>query len=728
MPVTTTQNSSLRTSASSKMDKDKIEDRKRPAGTSDDGAPPRKKLAVNGGVTKDDHDGQSEEVWIEKFAKGAIYRRMNEYKREAATYSARLEELHKRSLYHDDHLRIVDAWWRQLLQEIELVATSTVPSEALSPEPPYLTGVTFEDSTDFQKHLDEKAKGLKSKAEALLTRLAASRGTIKPDLATLEERINKLLASQKDYFVKLDRLSSEKEQLSEQLNTATLRYFKAEKKLDRVKSAQVQELEKKALANDTKRSSPDSETKPTTESNGVSPEILQKYEEERVVVSRQKEQIQSILEELKTLQEENSALKSRRETLTDEDYIRTDVFKLFKTKSEELIKQVNHLEATNAQLREEIEKLSAERTNFKRQVEADAQALTQELDTDLVARDNDLARLRSARDELLADNTMRRASQEQQQSALEHMKELVSSKDDRIAALESEITRLRPTSEDQEMTEPDVELEGLERDALLTKHRKLQQDYQAVSNELPAMEKAYRKAMALSHKKVMDFESLENRISILTAEKSKADQKYFAARKDADTKMSEIRTLRLQGGKSTEIIAQLKDVEVQNRILLGNLEKQVSDLRQANMTLAAENKKLEAAASEAARKTDTFKKEISDLNDLVKSKDGTVAAMRERNITLEAETDRLKVRVETLQKDKDGWKTKAESNSSDVEKGLRTLMVCSICNENFKNTALKTCGHLFCNKCVENRISNRMRKCPNCSRAFDKMDVMAVHH
>ncbi|KEZ45411.1 hypothetical protein SAPIO_CDS1705 [Scedosporium apiospermum] len=663
------------------MDKDKIEDRKRPAGTSDDGAPPRKKLAVNGGVAKDDYEGQPEEVWIE------------------------------------------------LLQEIELVATSTVPSDAISPDPPYLTGVTFEDSTDFQKHLDEKAKGIKTKAEALLNRLAASRGSIDPNLSALEERINKLLASQKEYFVKLDRLSSEKEQLSEQLNTATLRYFKAEKKLDRVKSAQVRELEKQALANDTKQSAPASETKGNSEPNGVSPEVVQKYEEERAVVARQKEQIQSILEEIKTLQEENSALKLRRETLTDEDYIRTDVFKLFKLKSEELIRQVNHLEATNAQLREEVEKLSAERTNFKRQVEADAQALTQELDTDLVARDHDLARLRSARDELLADNTMRKASQEQQHSALEHMKELVSVKDDRIAALESEIARLKPAeSEDQEMTEPDAEVDGLERDALLTKYRKLRQDYQAVSNELPAMEKAYRKAMALSHKKVMDFEALENRNSILMAEKSKADQKYFAARKDADTKMSEIRTLRLQSGKSTEIIAQLKEVEAQNRILLVNLEKQVSDLKQSNMTLAAENKKLETAASEATRKSDSYKKEISDLTNLVKSKDSTVAATRERNMTLETETDRLKVRTETLQKDKESWKTKAESNSSDVEKGLRTLMVCSICNENFKNTALKTCGHLFCNKCVENRISNRMRKCPTCSRAFDKMDVMAVHH
>lgn len=55
-------------------------------------------------------------------------------------------------------------------------------------------------------------------------------------------------------------------------------------------------------------------------------------------------------------------------------------------------------------------------------------------------------------------------------------------------------------------------------------------------------------------------------------------------------------------------------------------------------------------------------------------------------------------------------------------------MICSICNENFKNTVLKTCGHLFCSKCVESRLTNRMRKCPNCSRAFDRMDVMPVHH
>lgn len=198
--------------------------------------------------------------------------------------------------------------------------------------------------------------------------------------------------------MKLDRLNSEKDQLSEQLNTATLRYFKAEKKLDRVKSAQVQKLEKQALANDTKQASPEEESKESVEPQGSSVELMQKYQEEHAVVTRQQDQIQSILEEIKALQEENTTLKSRREALTDDDFVRSDVFKQFKTKCDELIKQVNHLEATNTQLKDDIEKLNSERTSFKKQLEAEAQALTQELDSDLVARDNDLARLRSARD------------------------------------------------------------------------------------------------------------------------------------------------------------------------------------------------------------------------------------------------------------------------------------------------------------------------------------------
>ncbi|KAF4988796.1 hypothetical protein FDECE_14914 [Fusarium decemcellulare] len=718
-----------------------MEDRKRPAiSSADDLAPPSKRVAVNGSKAKDDSLEMKEESWIEAYTKGAIYRQMQEYSRKAATYESRLEELHKRSVHHDDHLRIIDAWWRQVLEELELLSESDTTSPSPSgmiphmnfgasadvmAEPPYLSGVSFKDLHDFQKHLQEKGKSIKSKAETLLGRLAASRGKVEPDASKLENKVASLLAAQKEYLFKLDRLSSEKDQLSEQLNAATLRYFKAEKKLDRAKSSQVQKLEQQAFANATRPAASGEAGAEPGETNGNASELLLKYEEATAAATKQKEQVDAILAEIKTLQDENSNLKAKRETLTDEDFIRTDVFKQFKNQNEDLIKRINTLEATNKQLREEAEKLQAERSAFRTQLEADANQVTQELEAEIMSRDQDLARVRSVRDELLAENTQSKARLEQERASVDQIKELASAKDDRITALELELSRLK-SSEDQDKM--NVDDEDVTLDELRLKYKKLLQDFDSINLELPAIEKAYKKMKELAHRKAMDFSALEERVTILIAEKSKADQKYFAARKDADTRNNEIRALRLQNSRSTEIITQLKDLEAQNRNLLVNLEKQLADLKQANASLATENKKMETTSLEAVRRTESLNKQVSDLTNLVKSKDAASAVVRERNTMQETEVEKLKVRIEHMQKDRDNWKNKALSNSSEEEEMLRTFALCTICRNNFKNTALKTCGHLFCNQCVDDRISNRMRKCPTCSRAFDKMDVMPVHH
>ncbi|KFH48159.1 E3 ubiquitin-protein ligase-like protein [Hapsidospora chrysogenum ATCC 11550] len=722
MPAATTLPASSRPSTTNP----KMEERKRPAvGSADELAPPSKRLAVNGSKHKDDALEMKEESWVETYTKGAIYRQMQEYSRRATTAESRLEELHKRSVHHDDHLRIIDAWWLQILEEMELLAESKVSTTSSASGPPYLTGVTFKDLQEFHNHIQEKGKTIKTKAEALLNRLSSARGDVSPEAAKLEGQINSLLAAQKEYLLKLDRLSSEKDQLSEELNTATLRYFKAEKKLDRAKSAQVQKMEQQAFANAT-RPAPGSEgSEPKEATNGNSSELLLKYEETTAAANKQKEQLDNLLAEIKTVSEENSALKARREALTDEDFIRTDVFKQFKAQNEDLIKRINNLEATNKQLREEAEKLQAERSAFRTQLEADANQVTQELEAEIVARDQDLSRVRSARDEILAENTQRKASMDQEKAALEQMKGLSAAKDDRISALESEISRLKP-SEDEQMADLD-DAEELSLEDLRTKYKKLQTDFQSINQELPSIEKAYRKMKDLAQKKVMDFAALEERNALLIAEKSKADQKYFAARKDADTRNNEIRSLRHQNGKSAEIIAQLKDHESQNRTLLSNLEKQISDLKQTNSSLATECRRLETNSQEAARRVDSLNKQIGELTNLVKSKDSASAVVRERNAMQEVEVEKLKVRLDNMQKDRDSWKSKALSNSSEEEEMLRAFALCTICRSNFKNTALKTCGHLFCNQCIEDRITNRMRKCPTCSRSFDKMDVMPVH-
>jgi len=501
--------------------------------------------------------------------------------------------------------------------------------------------------------------------------MSGARGGMKPEVTQLESQLKSLLASHKELTVKINRLETENKSLSEQYDTATLKVIKAERKLDRVRSAQVQKLEQQALANSTTRpTSTDENGAGSGMSNGDSAELKAQHQEAVAIVAKQKEHIKSALSDIKALQEENSGLKIKKDTASDEDYARTDVFKQFKVQNEDLIKRINHLEATNKLLREDAEKLRAERTEYQTQVRSEAELYVQEVEDQIHQKDQDLTRIRSARDELLADQQMRKQSQDLEKNAPAHLQELIEAKDDRIKELESELERLRP-SEDVTMTTPREDLEAMSTEELRQKYLKLEKDFESINKELPLLEKSYKKAMGLAHKKVMDFGVLEERVAVLTAEKSKADQKYFAARKDMDTRTGEIRTLRQQNGKSSEIISQLKEAEMQNRALMVSLEKQIADLRQSNTTTMAENKKLESLSADAARQAERAKAQIPELTGLVRSRDATVLSLKEQVMNLETDQEKLKVRLNQANKDCDKWRHKSQGNSSVEEEALR---------------------------------------------------------
>jgi E3 ubiquitin-protein ligase BRE1 len=520
--------------------------------------------------------------------------------------------------------------------------------------------------------LDDKGKTLRSRVEAICSRLSNNRGQVTPEISALESKISNLLAAQKDYLVKLERLNSEKEQLSTSLDDTSLRALKAERKLQRYKSQQVQKLEQQARAGSNRPTVQVGEN--GSEGDGVNGDIsetLARLEEASAVVTKQKEQLDAALTEIKGLHEENSTLKAKRDVLTDEDFIRTDVFKQFKGQNEDLIKRINHLEATNKQLREEAEKMQAERSTFQTSLEAAAQTEIHNLEEEVRQRDLDLARVRSARDEYVAEVEMRKQAEKQEKTAIKHMKELVLAKDERIAALESEAERLQPVEERNLQSPNTEEIEKLSLEELRGKCIKLEKDFYMINTELPGMTTAYKRSVNLAQKKVMDFAALEERVKILTAEKAKADQKYFAAQKNSDTRNSELLNLRRQNAKSSEIIAQLKEVETHNRALLSNLDKQLTDLKHANAVLVAEGKKLDASSSDAVRRSEALKVQLAELSNAIKNKDASTAAMKERTLTCEAEAERLRVRVEHIGRDRDTWKTKALSNSSEEEEMLR---------------------------------------------------------
>ena len=43
-----------------------------------------------------------------------------------------------------------------------------------------------------------------------------------------------------------------------------------------------------------------------------------------------------------------------------------------------------------------------------------------------------------------------------------------------------------------------------------------------------------------------------------------------------------------------------------------------------------------------------------------------------------------------------------------------------------RDTALKTCGHVFCRKVIDGLVESRSRKCPLCGVKFDKNDILKI--
>lgn len=243
---------------------------------------------------------------------------------------------------------------------------------------------------------------------------------------------------------------------------------------------------------------------------------------------------------------------------------------------------------------------------------------------------------------------------------------------------------------------------------------------------MPSVEKAYRKAVAVAQKKLTDLTTLETKLSNAITDRNKADQKYFAVRRDTDARINENKALQHQNKTSSTIITQLKEVEAHTKILIANMEKQLAELKQSNVTILEENRKLKASSSDALRQYEALKNQAETLNKLVKNKDSVALSLKDKAALHEIELERVKTRLEHAQKERDNLKSRGSGGAS-AEDDLRKFALCNVCNSEFKNAVIKTCGHVFCNDCVQSRLANRRRKCPSCGKAFDKMDVMTVH-
>lgn len=539
----------------------------------------------------------------------------------------------------------------------------------------------FEDNAAFEDHLQNRSSKIKAAIKGIFGKLPSAA----PEVQEVQERLAALLATEKAHIVESQRITDERDQLAERLEQASYRYLMAEKKLDRAKSAAIQKMERQAImggasegVSDKKASIKSEDTEMTNGDVDSSTHAAAETARKEAVAAAEKRKIQAeqLEAENKQLTEELTTAKTRMASLTDEDYSKTELYKMLKSQHEDTIKRVNDLEATNVQLRQEAQKLQAERTTHRNQIEEETRASTSDLESQLARAETDLSRIRNLRDELATENAVRKGSQEQQSSTADQYKELAESRETRIAALESETQRLKLQVGEVNANAPNDSIDTMTIDDLKTKLRNLENSYTLLENELPSLETAWRKTQALASKKVKEIADWEEQRSRVNTEKAKADQKYFAAMKAKENREIELRTLKAQNARSSEIVSQLKDAESNGRALVANLEKQLSESKESLTSLSHQNRSLQQKVNEGNVTLEGLRSEITELKKLVLAKDSTAQAAASAKRQAEVELEEVKVRLDDTKKSFDTLKKKGSAKETDGSDDWRV----SLCN------------------------------------------------
>ena len=501
------------------------------------------------------------------------------------------------------------------------------------------------DNSGFEKHLKSRSGAIESAIKEIFSKAENGR----PEVSELQERIAKLLRTEKEHINELEKARIEKEQLQERLETASMRYMMAEKKLDRAKSTTVAKLERQATAGGKSETGSGLGGGVGNKSEAVNGQVdgqaLAEAEVARkeadAACAKQAEQLEQLSSENQKLISQLTTLKSKSShQQSDEDYAHTELFKNARKQLEDFVNRVNNLEATNAELRREAKRLQSERAAYRTEVDAEIHATSSEKDSQLLTAESHLARVRAARDELNADLQIRKQAKDQDRVAAEQTKQMLAAKEERIQSLESEIERLSSTHSETNDVVNDLPLQELR-----TRYANLDRNYSMLNQELASMSSSYKKMSSASSQKLNNLAEMEDKVTKFAAEKAKADQKYFAAMKAKETRDQEIRTLRIQNSKSAEIVSQLKEVEASTRQLVVALEKQVAESKEAFSILETKHHAVQNQVAEKTSSVETTKKQLEEIKTLVSGKDGEHAATSSALRRAEVEIEKLKANL-----------------------------------------------------------------------------------
>ncbi|GAA5838520.1 hypothetical protein JCM3766R1_006001 [Sporobolomyces carnicolor] len=257
----------------------------------------------------------------------------------------------------------------------------------------------------------------------------------------------------------------------------------------------------------------------------------------------------------------------------------------------------------------------------------------------------------------------------------------------------------------------------------------------ALYGEIDRLSAAWSDLDEQNASKVFNLAHLEEKLQRLGAEKAKADNRYYSTMRQKDSLVSENAVLTKLAERQQHKVETANEMQHSLSEQLAAAEKEIT-LHQDNVRAYAEQiSQLRRENSEALLRSEQNGKRIAELTALLSER--VAQAETEQAARKRAEEQLAKVERQLQQVNaKAASVTAASSSVSDSSEirelkkynaDLSKMLKCSTCNLRFKGVIINRCGHTFCKECVDARLANRQRKCPNCGGMFGKDDVGPVY-
>lgn len=686
---------------------------------------------------------------LKKFKKDAIFRAMQSYKHEKELIASQANETRQKLFALERIFALQESWWENLADQISvLLAGHNLPARPRISSDNFLFKLQDEEEGEEEDWLKKLDKTYNDKNDSLKEKIAQAfqlnvNGKSDEE-ETIQQRLSKTLQELHQLQAENSSFKIQNERLDRDLAQLTDKYISTERKIERLKSSSLRTL----FGSSTQHNSPEPDktesastgdadgidVKPTPVNDEAAKEELLKLksllEQSEAVVTKQKSQLNEQESRIDRLNDSIRTISNRLANLSENDVAQSAPFRSLRRRNEELLNQIDKLESYVSRYQREKLALIDERTDFQQGIKADADSRVHEIQTKLTKTESDLARIRAARDDLISALNVKKAAENERHKGMDQLKELASIREARIQTLESEVKRLKDDPSLQQNQTDSSALENASPEELKSMVQRLQRQHASLVDELPSLEAAFTQAHQKATAKVLDMIEREAKTNKLAAEKTKADEKYFSAMRAKDALNNEYQKVKTQLAKSAEMVQQLKDAEKKQLLKSSGLEARVEELKDKQVSWEKDRAAIQMKVIDAERRMDSMRSLIDKLNGDIKAREKSVRQEIEDKRALEIENEKLKKQVEIKNLTTVGSSSGKNGHALDLEsqlEELRSIAICSVCTKNWKDTAIKVCGHVMCNDCAVSRLTNRLRKCPLCNRQFSQSDLLAVH-